>query len=138
MKANFSNVRFLLPFALLLSAADAPGCAPTSVIGGNAACDFREGSVNGPEARCQEYENSVAAETFKATCTSIKGKAIDGLCPREGVLGGCILGTQGDGSQPIDWYYKKAPSQPGYADGIATADDVKKICEKDKTTFKSP
>lgn len=115
----------MIRIAVLLAACATLSCG---IIGGDAACDFREGSLNGPEPRCQEYEGSVASGTFKGACIASGGKVIDGLCPREGTLGGCILGTQGDGSRPTDWYYPAPPSEPGYNDGWDDAEDVKRVC----------
>lgn len=111
--------------------AAAVGLSACGIFGGDGACDFRQCTgISSCEPRCQEYKGSVASGTLQATCASIGGKAISGLCPREGIIGGCQLGLQGDGSKPVDWYYFKAPSQPGYADGIATVEDVKRECKQ--------
>jgi hypothetical protein len=68
-------------------------------------CDFREGSLNGAEPRCQERVDTIEAETFKAACDASGGEPADGECSREGVVAGCMIGKQGDGSEVIDWYY---------------------------------
>jgi hypothetical protein len=80
-----------MPVALLLG-----GCQlfPT------ASCDFRP-----VEPRCQEKQDTPAAEVFKGTCAGAMFHAADGHCPKEGQVGGCNLGAQGDGSTVIDWYY---------------------------------
>ena len=85
-------------------------------------CDFRQGSVNGAEGRCQERVNTIATEAFKAACTAAQGAPGNGACPRDGVIGGCYLGAQGDGSKVNDWYY--APM---------TVDEAKRACSGDGT-----
>lgn len=87
---------------------------------GSGACDFRDGSANGPENRCQERVQTVSAEPFKAACTALGAKPSDGTCPRQGVVGGCFIGAQGDGSKVNDWYY--AP---------LTREDVMRECGSD-------
>ena len=62
----------------------------------------------------------IAVETFKGACEVSQGKTSDGVCPREGVVGGCFLGNQGDGSKVNDWYY--APK---------TVEEVKRDCGSD-------
>ena len=51
--------RFLLAAfgAVVLS-----GCGAS---GGSSFCDFRQGSSNGPEPRCQERVNTISAEVLK-------------------------------------------------------------------------
>jgi hypothetical protein len=78
-------------FSLFLSACGA--------LSASAHCDFDDHN------RCQERLNSLSAEAFKATCTAGQGKPADGPCRTEGKVGGCSLGTQGDGSPVNDWYY---------------------------------
>lgn len=85
-----------------VSAVVLSGCG---VLGGSSACDFRQGSVNGPEPRCQERVNTISAEAFKGACKVAGGISSDGTCPREGVVAGCMIGVQGDGSKVNDWYY---------------------------------
>ncbi len=85
-----------------VSAVVLSGCG---IFSGSSACDFREGSSNGPEPRCQERVETVSADVFKAACGVAGGKSSDGKCPREGVVAGCMIGVQGDGSKVNDWYY---------------------------------
>jgi hypothetical protein len=72
--------------------------------GSYVACDFREGSLNGKEDRCQE-RYGISAPTFEQACKASGGKSSSGRCPSTGVVGGCELGTQGDGTKVVDWYY---------------------------------
>lgn len=67
-------------------------------------CDFREDSVNGPEDRCQE-RSGLSASSFSAMCEGLAGEVVDGGCPRDGAVGECDLGNQGDGTAVIDVYY---------------------------------
>lgn len=105
---------------LLVAAVGLAGCG----LAPSAACDFRKSSGS---ARCQERLNSISSAAFKATCSAAQGVASDGACPRDGVVGGCDLGQQGDGSQINDWYY--APK---------TLADAKSDCAGDKGTFLTP
>lgn len=85
---------------------------------GTTSCDFREGSVNGPEPRCQERSGvQGGGETFKTACEALQGEAIEGECPQEGIVLGCDLG--GD---VIDWYYSPK-----------TEEEVKADCENEGT-----
>ncbi len=65
-------------------------------------CDFRNGSLNGPEDRCQERAG-IQSTGFDGACVASGGEVVDGDdgCPTEGIVGGCDLG-QG----VIDWYYE--------------------------------
>ncbi len=88
---------------LSLAVAATAACNPLS---GTVSCDFRGGSLNGPEPRCQEWQNSLAATTFEQTCNTAKGKYISGECPRDGIVAGCQQQTNNaDNSVTIDWYY---------------------------------
>ncbi len=73
----------------------------------SAHCDFRQSGPNGREERCQERVQVIkeGAESFKSFCAALGAVAGDGPCPREGVVGGCFIGEQGDGSDVNDWYY---------------------------------
>ena len=62
-------------------------------------CDFRAGSLNGPEARCQE-RRGVQAPAFGPACAAAGGEKLDDGCPRDGIVGGCDLGQD-----VFDWYY---------------------------------
>lgn len=85
-----------------VSAVVLSGCG---LFNASSACDFREGSANGAEPRCQERVNTISAEAFKGACTVSGGKPSDGTCPRDGSVAGCMIGVQGDGSKVNDWYY---------------------------------
>lgn len=67
---------------------------------GSASCDFRDA-----EPRCQERVETLDTTGFKATCDAAGGKSADGLCPRDGIVAGCVIGDQSDGSEVIDWFY---------------------------------
>ena len=89
-------------------------------------CDFRDGSVNGAEPRCQEWSSSPTfglPDTYKLACDSAKGKYATTGCPRTSIVAGCQL-TAGDGSKVYNWYY--APK---------TVDQVTTECQSDKGTF---
>lgn len=94
---------------------------------GSSSCDFRDGGANGPEPRCQERVQTLAAAAFKGACAVAQGVSADGACPRTGAVGGCEIGTQGDGSKVNDWYY--APK---------TRDEVQMQCTKDNAKFLEP
>ena len=113
--------RLLLLFAVTFL------CVGCGALGGSSSCDFRNGSVNGSEPRCQERVGTLTAEAFKGTCKVAGGVSADGQCPRTGSAGGCFLGAQGDGSKVNDWYYSPM-----------TSDEVKAQCAKDNTSFLSP
>lgn len=89
---------------LVLSFCAAAFLSGCGALGGYTACDFREGSLNGKENRCQE-RNGISATTFKGACSASGGKPSDGRCPGTGVVGGCNLGMQGDGTEVFDWFY---------------------------------
>lgn len=72
--------------------------------GGAVGCDFREGSLNGPEDRCQE-RTGLQAATFDAACEASGGVPVDGGCPMDGVVAGCLLNGSGANGDVIDWYY---------------------------------
>lgn len=94
---------------------------------GSSSCDFRDGSVNGPEPRCQERVDTLAADAFKGACAAAMGKSATGACPRAGAVGGCEIGTQGDGSKVNDWYY--APK---------TREEAQMECSRDSAKFLEP
>lgn len=110
---------------LILLAVSAAGCGLP--IGGSSSCDFRTQSVNGPEPRCQERVNTVSPEAFKAACKAANGVEASGTCPRGGSVGGCFIGSQGDGSKVNDWYYSPK-----------TQAEVKMECARDNATFLEP
>lgn len=89
---------FAFGLALLLA-----GCG-----GATTSCDFRNGSVNGAEPRCQEWQNSIVGPTgtYKTTCGIAQGEYRDSECPRDGIVAGCEQNANNaDGSKVIDWYY---------------------------------
>lgn len=83
---------------LLVPLATLAGCVPDIATG----CDFREGSLNGPEDRCQE-RTGVQASGFDAACEASGGVVVDGGCPMDGVVAGCT--TAASGGEITDWYY---------------------------------
>ena len=102
----------------------APALSACGIGGGSASCDFRQATNSEP--RCQERVNTVSAETFKAACEPSGGKGADGVCPREGIVAGCMIGKQGDGSEVIDWFY--APE---------TEESVRTDCDRDSGEFRA-
>jgi hypothetical protein len=87
---------------------------------GDAHCDFQAKG----QARCQERLGTVAAFAFKQTCSASLGDSGDGPCPRENIVAGCDIGTQGDGSHVTDWYYSPK-----------TMSDVVSACMSDQGTL---
>ena len=98
------------------------GCdAVTSIVssgadfGGTTAdahCDRRFVADGGqPSAFCQEIVATVAASQFADDCRNkFQATAAPGLCPREGIVAGCLLEEKhDDGSKVWDWYYDVAP-----------------------------
>ena len=114
----------LATLATLGLAAAGCGAGPTG------SCDFRNGSVNGAEPRCQEWIGGVVTVTgtYEATCTTVKGLYRSGECPRDGIVAGCEQKTNNaDGSRTIDWYY--APK---------TAADIMSSCKSPDTYQAKP
>lgn len=99
-------MHYVLPFLLLMSA-----CTTTV-----AACDFRSGSVNGAEDRCQE-RLGVARKPVMAACTNVGATPVDGPCPTDDAIGQCVLTTGINGRHVVDWFYTPAD-----------ADDVRINC----------
>ena len=89
-------------------------------------CDFRDGSVNGPEPRCQERTGAQSAG-FDATCEALGGTAVDGGCPSEGIVAGCDLSVAGTAGEVIDWYYDPK-----------TVEEITTECTDDDATFIEP
>jgi hypothetical protein len=81
--------------ALILVVAGTVSCGGPNGVG----CDFREGSLNGPEDRCQE-RRGLQSTAFGPACEASGGVVIEDGCPREGIIGGCDLGQD-----VFDWYY---------------------------------
>mgnify|MGYP000854739254 CR=1 FL=1 len=105
------------------------GCDPTG-----AACDFRKGSVNGAQQRCQDYHNLPTYNRQRTACDESKAQWLDTPCPREIAVGGCMTtpsagGYQGAGFFQIDWYYP----EPG-----RTVESVKMTCAQMNESFITP
>jgi hypothetical protein len=94
------KTRLLLLVLGLGAASLTSACGVAGAVG----CDFREGGANGAEDRCQE-RGGLGASVFGATCEALQGKVAQGGCPREGIVVGCQVGQEGDGTPVIDWYY---------------------------------
>ena len=77
--------------------------AVTASCGDAKGCDFRDGSLNGPEDRCQERAG-LQGIGFGPACQTSGGEELDEPCPDEGKVSGCDLG-QG----VTDWYYEPMP-----------------------------
>jgi hypothetical protein len=103
-------MRLLSFVALLVASTALPAC---SLPGGAVGCDFREGSVNGPEARCQERTGAQSAG-FDAMCASLGGDAVDGGCPMDGVVAGCTAAAPA--GDITDWYYEPTTMEEITAD----------------------
>jgi hypothetical protein len=82
--------------ALAFVVAGTVSCGGPNGIG----CDFREGSLNGPEDRCQE-RRGFQSMGFEQACQASGGEPLADGCPREGIVGGCDLGQD-----VFDWYYE--------------------------------
>lgn len=67
-------------------------------------CDFRNGSLNGPEDRCQDRDGAQATG-FDAACEAAGGEVVDGGCPTDGVVAGCELEGGSAAGTVTDWYY---------------------------------
>ena len=106
---------FLTKSLLVLGLFALPHCGA-----GDAHCDFQKKG----QARCQERLSTVAAFAFKQTCSTALGESGDGPCPRENIVAGCDIGTQGDGSHVTDWYYTPK-----------TMADVESACTSDNGTL---
>ena len=94
---------------------------------GSSSCDFRDGGANGPEPRCQERVETLAPDACTGACAVAPGASATGKCPRPDAVGGCEIGTQGDGSKVNDWYYPPK-----------TRADVQMECMKDNAKFLEP
>lgn len=116
MDLSIKRTLLTISFSALLVAP--AGCG----FGSTTSCDFREGSVNGPEPRCQERGGVQGGETFKAACEGLQGEALDGECPADGIVLGCDIGND-----VTDWYY--APK---------TVEEVTQDCEDEGGTIVNP
>jgi hypothetical protein len=91
---------------------------------GKVGCDFRGGSVNGPEDRCQEREG-ISATMFMLGCAAAGGEQVEGGCPEEGRVFGCNLGLQGDLTTVTDWHYEPLTAE----DAVDTCDSEDAIID---------
>ena len=82
----------------LLALGGTLGCGGAAV-----GCDFRTGSVNGPEDRCQERAG-VDAEAFRGACEGLQGEVAEGGCPEAGRVLGCVI-SDTPLSTTTNWYY---------------------------------
>lgn len=96
------------------------------------ACDLRTSTLTA-QPYCQEWQDTIDSvgsnTTPLATCASLGAEFIDGPCPTEGILGGCFIGTLGDGARSIWWYYASE------AEGFLTEDDVRAECVEEDAEF---
>ena len=104
----------LLPFALALILT---GCFPAigGVGGGHVGCDFRNGSVNGPEDRCQDREG-IDASSFATTCEQLDGEVVEGGCDLTGIVGGCDISAGSTVTTVIDYFYAPTTEADAMAD----------------------
>lgn len=114
------SVRLIL---LFVSAFALSGCFPISVGGGHIGCDFRDGSVNGPEDRCQDREG-LDASVFGSTCEGLEGEVIDGGCDTTDAVGGCDISEENPLTTVINFYYPPM-----------TVADAQAECEDDEGTW---
>lgn len=84
----------------VLSALGVVGCD----VGPGVGCDFRDGSANGPEPRCQQRDGADAA-AFAGSCEALGGEVIDGGCDTTGSVGGCEISGDNPLTTVIDFYY---------------------------------
>ncbi len=106
-------MRVPLLLAVVVAALTATAC-------GKVGCDFRDGSVNGPEDRCQEREG-ISAGVFSGACLAAGGETVEGGCPEEDRVFGCNLGLQGDLTTVTDWHYEPL-----------TAEDAANTCDSEE------
>ena len=118
----------ILSSACLVLASLAWGCGGSNV----GACDYRQGSSNGPEPRCQEMRSSTpgSVESFLAACRTAGANPIEGECPREDMVAGCDEGALPDGTSAIDWYYRSPANEEGIT-VVESRDDVDLMCDGD-------
>jgi hypothetical protein len=77
----------------------------------DAFCDRRLTLDGGqPSAFCQDVQSTVAASQFSDDCRLHLGATPgQGLCPRAGIVAGCLLDKKnGDDSIVHDWYYDES------------------------------
>ena len=72
------------------------GCGGGTSVG----CDFREEMING--IRCQQRDG-IQSYGFAQACEVAGGTPIDGPCPDEGKVKGCVSDSTED---VTDWYYE--------------------------------
>lgn len=108
---------WLSPVALTLFLA---GCGG----GEGSGCDLRE--EDDLEPRCQERTGLQGLPVYAATCDAVGGVSLDGGCPREGIVLGCVLGSEASG-EVIDWYYEPM-----------TREAVEAECEREGVPTREP
>lgn len=108
---------WLSPAALALLLA---GCGSAEGSG----CDLRED--DDLEPRCQERTGLQGLPVFGATCDAIGGVSLEGGCPREGIVLGCVIGSEA-GGEVIDWYYEPM-----------TREAVEAECEREDAPSREP
>lgn len=91
-----------------------PLLSACGVGGESASCDFREEMVNG--IRCQQRDG-FQAFGFLQACEASGGDPIDGPCPDEGKVKGCVFDSSAD---VVDWYYEPM-----------SLDEIERQCEGD-------
>ncbi|WP_394826986.1 hypothetical protein [Pendulispora albinea] len=141
-KKTSRSLMAVATIALLATASCRAGGWVASIVGdvvgskGDAACDRRYVSdVNEePSGFCQEVIDTVAVSQIQDDCNDKHhSRAMEGRCPREGIIGGCKLSiTNDDGSEVYDWYYdvRDLESSTGatFKSRVATQDDVRAQC----------
>lgn len=78
-------------------------------------CDFRDGSLDGPEDRCQDREG-LDASTFGATCEALGAEAVSGGCDLAGAVGGCDISEGNPLTTVINYYYSPLTATDGEAE----------------------
>lgn len=112
------------PEVAVLAALGAAGILGSGCGGGFVGCDFRSGSKNGAEPRCQDANGLIATTgTYQSTCQAAGGQYLASGCPSAGVVAGCEQKTNNaDGSTAIDWYY--APKTAAEVQTSCTSPDT--------------
>lgn len=126
----------------LALAAALSSCFVATAVGGafgsDSSCDRRFGASTEPAPFCQEIEDTVAGSEFRDDCSNkLKGKAQEGPCARERVIGGCRIHKENDdGSIVTDWYYDVsdlvAQGKIPESARVKDADAVRALCADTK------
>ncbi len=88
-------------------------------------CDFRDATLASPEPRCQE-RSGLSSAAFGAMCDGLGGETVKDGCDTTDAIVGCDIGSQGDGTKVIDWYYDPKTREEAEAD---CADDEGELVE---------